>query len=113
MGRPYYFALRHATLARQVGDPHHSDRPPRLRRRRSEWRDHGRRRRPLRLVIELRFRGNPVGLWGLLDELKAERLDLRFTPPPEQPDGMNWRVDVMLVVVEDPAAGATATSDAD
>ena len=64
-------------------------------------------------MIELRFRGNPVGLWGLLDELKAERLDVRFTPPPEQPDGMNWRVDVTLVVVEDPAAGATATSDAD
>ena len=63
-------------------------------------------------MIELRFRGNPVGLWALLDELKAERLDVRFTPP-DQPDGMNWRVDVSLAVVEDAAAGATATSEAD
>ena len=64
-------------------------------------------------MIELHFRGQPVGLWALLDELKAERLDVRFTPPPDHLDGLNWRVDVTLSVVEDASAASGETSEAD
>ena len=47
----------------------------------------------------------------MLDELKAERLDVRFTPPPDQPDGLNWRVDVTLSVVDDAAKESRPEAD--
>jgi len=49
--------------------------------------------------IKIRFRGNPVGLWALLDELKAERLDLRLTPPCDPAGETTTSVEAVMTVV--------------
>jgi hypothetical protein len=64
-------------------------------------------------VIQVRFQGNPVGLWSLLDELKAEGLDVRFDPPPDVGGHVSTRVDVILAVIANAVPGDDEVSATD